>query len=135
MAKKGCEMFDNVIVLRTGEYFASENTFSAYFNENNSVIDPHEDIEVFANTIAPMLNVSMRFFGTEKNGSVTYQFNEICQSELKKYHIEPVIIERKTLNDQSISASTVRKLLSVQDYAGLLLMLPQYSFELLKEIY
>ena len=77
----------------------------------------------------------MRFFGTEKKGSVTYKFNEICQYELKKRHIEPVIIERKTLNDQSISASTVRKLLAAQDYAGLSIMLPQYSFELLKEIY
>ena len=131
MAQKACENLHNVVVLRTGEYFASENTFSAYFNGNNADVDPYEDIEIFSQSIAPILGIKKRFFGTEKSGSVTFEFNEICQKELKKYGVETIIVPRKTANDEHISASNVRKILKEKEYSKLESLVPPYTREIL----
>ena len=75
--------------------------------------------------------IKKRFFGTEKSGSVTFEFNEICQKELKKYGIETIIVPRKTANDEHISASNVRKILKEKEYSKLESLVPPYTREIL----
>lgn len=58
----------NVKVLKSGKYIISFLTFNSYFlkeNYQDIIIDATCDLEIFCKYIAPILNISIRFAGTE----------------------------------------------------------------------
>lgn len=114
LVKKGTADLKNVIVLPSGKFIISATTFPGYFYKDNlkdAVIDCSNDLSVFAQYIAPALDIKVRFAGEEPLDPVTNQYNEGMKEILPQYGIEFHPIARKCDNDgaQVISASRVRK--------------------------
>lgn len=132
LAKKGVSDLDNVIVCPTGKYLISAATFPTYFIKDKTAAEDIKcdmDIEVFSGVFAKKLNITKRFVGTEPNSPVTNAYNERLKALLPQRNIRLVEIERKRANDEPISASRVRKLITQGDRAGLIPLLPQSTLE------
>jgi len=114
LAKK----FKNVIICPTSEYVISSTTFPTYFlKEIGKATDSQIklDINIFLTHIAPALDVSVRFVGSEPIDPLTGRYNELLKEKLVPYNIDLIEIPRKLINDEPISASRVRKAISDLD--------------------
>jgi [citrate (pro-3S)-lyase] ligase len=100
------------------------------------VIDPTQDVRLFAEEIAPVLNITVRFAGEEPLDNVTRQYNEAMRRILPEYGIGFEEIERKEAEGEVVSASRVRALLETgafADVAGQLARLvPRTTLEYLE---
>lgn len=105
----------NVIVVPSGKYIISNNTFAGYFRKDIDLHSPapKEDIIIFGRYISKRLHITKRFAGTEPDDTITKNYNELMRSELPKYGVEFVEIERKRKSDEDapISATEVIALL------------------------
>ncbi len=116
--KAGVADLDNIFVVPSGDFIISQKTFPEYFlkvDDEDLTSNMEYDITIFAEKIAPRLNIKYRFVGEELSDAVTRQYNETMKSLLPKYDIEYVEIPRKTCNDEVISASRVRELMQNMD--------------------
>lgn len=126
MVKAGTGHIPNVIVAPTGPYLISSATFPTYFlkgNKNPGQIKCLLDIEIFVKHYAKKLNITVRFLGTEPLSETTSQYNTALKTHLPQHGIEVCEIPRIERGDEPISASRVRKYLSmgkVQEAADLL---------------
>jgi [citrate (pro-3S)-lyase] ligase len=114
LIKQGVEDLQNVTVLPSGKFIISSLTFVDYFNKSelqDRVIDPSQDVRLFAEEIAPVLNISVRFAGEEPFDKVTRQYNETMRRVLPEYGIAFEEIPRKEAGGEVVSASRVRALL------------------------
>jgi [citrate (pro-3S)-lyase] ligase len=138
LVKRGLADLENVSILPSGRFIISTTTFSDYFNKaelQDVAIDPSQDIEIFAKEIAPTLGISVRFAGEEPFDNVTRQYNEAMSRILPQYDIKFVEIPRKQEQNIVISASLVRKLLEEQDWEAIGKLVPQTTFDYLKDKY
>ncbi|MFH5881154.1 [citrate (pro-3S)-lyase] ligase [Liberiplasma polymorphum] len=111
IVKKACELLKNVTVVPSLEYLVSYATFPKYFLKQETVIrEEHAliDVLIFKEYYMKILHINKRYVGEEPLSPMTNMYNETMSKYLNKNFI---IIPRKTLNQQPISASTVRKLL------------------------
>ncbi|NMA93399.1 MAG: [citrate (pro-3S)-lyase] ligase [Clostridiales bacterium] len=118
LAQEACADLRNVYVCSGGPYMISGITFPSYFLKDSSqatALQGQLDINLFAERIAPALNITVRFAGSEPLDPVTAQYNATMRSTLPKYGILFHEIPRITHNNQVISASTVRKLIQDPD--------------------
>ena len=127
LVKQGTADLANVRVHPGGPYIISDATFPRYFlkeTDDAAVMQTELDAQVFANAIAPALNITRRFVGTEPNCGLTDQYNRSMQAVLPKHGIELVEIPRIQSGEQAISASRVRAILAesgiTAELAGLL---------------
>jgi len=111
MVKKGTEDIENVTVIGGGRYAVSSLTFPSYFTKEEKLAYAHTamDAELFAKCIAPMLDISVRFIGTEPHSAVTAIYNETLKERLPKAGIEVIEIERCQFEGKPVSASRVRQ--------------------------
>jgi [citrate (pro-3S)-lyase] ligase len=112
LIKQGTAHINNVVVLPSGKFIISALTFPGYFYKDDlkdAVIDCSDDVTIFAQHIAPALNITIRFAGEEPLDPVTSQYNQAMADILPCYSIEFKIIPRKEKDGQIISASLVRK--------------------------
>lgn len=136
LVKKGTADIPNVVVLPSGNFIISAVTFPGYFYKDNlkeTKIDCSNDLNVFAQYIAPALNIKVRFAGEEPLDPVTKQYNEGMAEILPQHGMEFCEIPRKQ-DDEGvgvISASRVRKLVKEKDYEGLKKLVPQTTFDYL----
>ena len=105
MACCGCA--SRVIVLEGSEYQISAATFPTYFLKDLSEASETQmrlDLDLFARHIAPALDASVRFVGSEPSDALTARYNELMNELL------PRVVEIPRLNQasQAISASDVR---------------------------
>lgn len=136
MVRRGTADLDNVMVLSSGKYIISKETFSQYFEKDNveQVDDMDYDVPIFGEIVAKELGISVRFVGEEPFDKVTRKYNETMKSILPEYGIEVVEIPRATVDGgQTISASAVRKALQEGDRELVESMLPESTIEYLKE--
>lgn len=110
IAKEAIGENKRVKLLSAGDFFASEQSFNAYFWGEND-FDAYKHVEYFLRIVAPILNITYRFFGTEPNNMICRKFNEYCMDELPKNGVNVIQIQRKCNHGNSISASKVRELL------------------------
>lgn len=139
LVKKGTEDISNVVVLPSGNFIISATTFPGYFYKDNLKdvkIDCSNDINVFAQYIAPALNIRIRFAGEEPLDPVTNQYNEGMRDILPKYGMEFRVIERKKDDNgsQVISASRVRKLYEAGEFESLKKLVPNTTLSYLIEL-
>lgn len=118
LVKEGTKGLENVVVVNGADYMVSYTTFPAYFIKTSEDIAKYQttlDARIFRNKIAPPLNITRRYLGTEPYSRVTDIYNETLREELPPV-VKPIIIERKQSDSgQFISASSVRqKILSGQ---------------------
>ncbi len=135
MVKLGVEDLKNVMVVPSGDFILSSSTFPEYFikiMDEDITNNVDFDIELFAQCIAPELNIKYRFVGTEHHDIVTAQYNDAMRRILHEYGINLIEIERKTSNDEIISASRVRKFFEYNMYYKMSDMVPQTTLDYLK---
>jgi len=113
----GTKHLENVTVLDTESYMISAQTFPSYFlkeDANVTKIQAKLDATIFAEKIAPRLNIKTRYVGEEPLSETTAIYNEALAETLLPT-IELKIIERKMIADEVISATKVRALLKKGD--------------------
>jgi len=138
LVKAGTAHIENVKVLPSGEFIISTNTFSEYFDKANLkgvVIDTSLDVETFAEQIAPVLDIKVRFVGEEPLDPVTNQYNQSMKDILPKYGIELNEIPRKELGEMVISASRVRKAIEEKKWDEVKVLVPKTTYEYLDKNY
>lgn len=99
-------------MLPSGNFIISAITFPGYFYKDNlkeAKIDCSNDLNVFAQYIAPALNIKNRFAGEEPLDPVTNQYNMAMAEILPQYGIQFHVIPRKIEGKEVISASRVRR--------------------------
>lgn len=136
LVKQGTADLTNVVVLPSGNFIISAVTFPGYFYKDNlkeTKIDCSNDLNVFAQYIAPALNIKVRFVGEEPLDPVTKQYNEGMAEILPQHGMEFCEIPRKQdeVGIGVISASRVRKLLKEKDLEGLKKLVPQSTYDYL----
>lgn len=137
LVKKGTSDLENVVVLPSGRFMISSLTFPEYFDKekvNDVSVDTSLDMDIFGNCIAKELNISVRFAGEEPNDAITRQYNISMREKLPQYSIDFVEIKRKSVGDNVISATTVRKYLKEKDFGEIKKLVPTSTYEYLKNI-
>lgn len=112
LVKRGTADLDNVTVIPSGRFAVSGLTFPSYFTPDAQLTHAQAavDAEVFGTLIAPALNVTKRYVGTEPFSPTTAIYNEELSKRLSKYGVELVVVEREQAqNGIAISASEVRR--------------------------
>lgn len=137
LVREGVADLPNVRVHKGGPYIISSATFPRYFlkaSDDASAIQTKLDAAVFAERIAPALNITIRFVGTEPGCALTESYNRALANVLPQRGIELQIVSR--LNDDGgafISASRVRRILSDgADEGELARLLPPCTLRYLK---
>ncbi len=132
MVKLGTEDLTNVTVLPSGEYMISQATFPTYFLKDGADADAvfaALDLTLFGSRIAPALNISKRFVGTEPYCAVTNNYNEVMKQLLPSFGVEVCEIPRTG----GISASRVRAALDAGDIASVRELVPASTYEYIAE--
>ena len=136
LVRQGTADIKNVIVLPSGNFIISATTFPGYFYKDNlkeAKIDCSNDLNVFAQYIAPALNIKIRFAGEEPLDPVTNQYNEGMKEILPQYGIEFYAIPRKEDDEGTgvISASRVRRYFEKGEFAEIKKIVPPTTYEYL----
>ena len=130
----GVSDLQNVMVVPSGEFILSQRTFPEYFRkiEDEDLINNVEyDITLFAEQIAPRLNITYRFVGEEPQDAVTNEYNQAMKRILPQKGINVIEIPRKENGNGIISASLVRKYLEDGDREALKGLIPKSTWEIL----
>jgi [citrate (pro-3S)-lyase] ligase len=128
LIKQGIADLPNVTVLPSGKFIISSITFTDYFSKSeiqDKVIDPTEDVRLFAEEIAPVLGITVRFAGEEPLDKVTKQYNDAMRRILPEYGVSFEEIPRKETGGAVVSASHVRALLETAPFAEVVDQLAQ----------
>lgn len=124
----------NVMVVPSGQLILSQRTFPEYFikvEDENLVQNVEYDITLFAEQIAPRLNITYRFVGEEPQDRVTNEYNQAMKRILPGRGINVVEIPRKENESGVISASRVRKCLDENNLAELAKLVPRSTMNIL----
>lgn len=134
---EGVEALKNVVVLPTREYIVSSATFPSYFLKDQAraavaKVQAKLDAALFKNRIAPILEITKRFVGEEPLSPVTELYNQAMKDSFLD-NLDLVILPRKQVSGEVISASRVRSLLKQKDEQTLKKLVPETTFkELMK---
>lgn len=125
----------NVMVVPSGEFILSQKTFPEYFikvEDEELIKNVEYDITLFAEQIAPRLNITYRFVGQEPQDTVTNKYNQAMKRILPPKGINVIEIPRKE-NDKGgiISASLVRKYLEGNNHEELASLIPETTKKIL----
>jgi [citrate (pro-3S)-lyase] ligase len=138
MIEKGIAHLPNVKLLSTGSYNVSGAIFPHYFlkQEEACLISEKQaeiDVKIFAEYIAPVLNIKKRYIGTENYCLTTAAYNDAMKDILPKNNIEVIEVKRISANnsDNFVSASKVRKAIKNNDLQSIIDFLPPVTREFL----
>ena len=136
MVVSACKDFQNICVLPSGKAILSMDTLPEYFNKDHlqgTMIDTSYDVLIFAEAVAPTLNISKRFVGEEPFDSVTRQYNQSMKRILPEYGIELVEIPRMNKDGVVISASEVRRLEKAGAYETIKQYVPMSTYKIISQ--
>jgi len=137
LVKKGVSDLSDVTVVPGGEFIISTMTFPEYFLKDQIKevnFSPAHDVEIFGKYIAPVLNITVRFAGTEPIDKITAEYNKCMREILPLYGVKLKEIERKTVDGEIVSASIVRKMFMASQWELLAQLVPKFTLEFLKGI-
>ena len=125
----------DVVIAPSGPFQATRAVFPGYFVKTDTSFaqSAENDCRIFAEQIAPMLGMNVRFFGDERHNPKMQEFNEIACRVLREYGVDAVVIPRAEKNGQAISASAVRKLQPTQR-DELLQNVPESTLEIMEGV-
>ena len=136
MAKLGTAHVPNVTVLPSGPYLISCATFPTYFLKDRDKAKQalfDVDIEIFVQHLAPRLNITRRYVGTEPISQLTADYNAALGKKLPCAGIELHEIKRVCANGVTISASLARELIKKHDIDTLSHFVPSTTLNYLRE--
>lgn len=134
LVKAGTAHLKNVKVVPTGNYIISNATFPSYFlKEDDDVtkIQAKLDAKIFADHIAPVLNIKRRYVGSEPFSPSTNIYNEAMQ-EVFNNKLELIIVDRIGNEAEIISATKVRNFLIADQIDIVKSYVPETTFDFLK---
>lgn len=137
MVRRGVKDLSNIFVVASGKFIVSRTTFTNYFEKEkypDAVIDVTRDTMFFKKYIAPVLGISKRFVGEEPIDYITNQYNQSLKRDLQDV-VEVIEIPRKKINGEIISAKKVRHYLKDGDWNAIKEIVPQTTFDYLKEYF
>jgi [citrate (pro-3S)-lyase] ligase len=134
LVREGVKDLPNVRVMPSGKYMISEATFPAYFLRGGDRIVAQAllDITLFAEKIAPSLNIVSRYVGEEPSCPVTRAYNEALLAILPGHGVEVRVMRRIRADGDFISASAVRKAWLARDWAKVAAMAPEHTLAYLQ---
>ncbi|MCL2736355.1 MAG: adenylyltransferase/cytidyltransferase family protein [Propionibacteriaceae bacterium] len=138
LVRQGTADLENVKVLPSGRFIISSLTFPDYFSKSENptaVVDPTQDVALFARHIAKELGITVRFAGEEPLDMVTRQYNATMARVLPPNGVEFDVIARKETSGAPISASRVRALLEGKDFDGIAELVPPTTLAYLQKRY
>ncbi len=133
LVKKGTAHLHNIILHVTDDYMVSAKTFPSYFLKERSdvtYIQASLDAIIFKSHIASSLGISRRYVGEEPLSQSTAIYNKALKDVFNE-EIKLIVIPRKELNDEVISASRVRKLFKENHMERIKELVPKSTFEFL----
>lgn len=138
MIKQGTADIENCHVYSSELYLVSRATFPAYFirdEEHADEVKSDLDITLFAERIAPALNITRRFVGQEPFSPVTNAYNMRMKKLLPGYGIELVEIPRYAVEGdaEAVSASRVRKYYKEGDMEAVRPLVPETTFNIISK--
>ncbi|ACS86007.1 [citrate (pro-3S)-lyase] ligase [Musicola paradisiaca] len=138
MVRQGVAHIPNLTVHAGSEYMISKATFPGYFlKEEKLITQAHAalDLIIFRHYIAPALNITRRFVGTEPFCPVTHRYNQDmhdwleCADRVDAPALQVIEIERtRAQAGQAISASEVRRLLKLRQFDAIRALVPATTF-------
>ncbi len=139
MVKRGINGIDDLSVIKSGKVIISSSTFPAYFRKSSiearEKVYLNEDLRIFAQYIAPVLDIQYRFVGEEPTDYVTNQYNIAMKRILPDIAgIQVVEIPRMEIGGKVVSATTVRECYKKKDFSEMSALVPQTTLEYLKEM-
>ncbi|MFZ2131485.1 MAG: [citrate (pro-3S)-lyase] ligase, partial [Fusicatenibacter saccharivorans] len=90
LVKEGIQEIPNVILHQTSEYMISPAVFPIYFIKEKAKayeMNCQLDIQLFGERIAPELNITDRYVGSEPACDVTHTYNQCLREQLPCYQI------------------------------------------------
>jgi len=135
LVQEGTKHLKNVAVLEGGDYIISQATFPRYFMKESgdiSLAQARLDVTIFAEYIAPALEITRRYVGEEPFCPVTRAYNQAMREILVPKGIELKILPRKALGGEAISASKVRRLLREDNFAEIAKLVPETTYAFLR---
>ena len=136
MVKAGTADLENVTVLPTGPYLISSATFPTYFlkdRENSEQVHCQLDVEIFGRWFVPAFGITRRYVGTEPFSVMTDSYNRTLAEHLPEFGVELHLVPRLEKNGIAVSATTVRSLLECGDFDNLRRIVPETTYEYLRE--
>lgn len=128
-----CLPLTNVLVMPSTEYAVSSLTFPGYFLKNDDVKNKEwalVDSQIFKEYFVDIFNISKRYIGSEEKEYMKV-YNETLK-EILGNKIEE--IQRISIEDEIISASTVRKLIEEDKVLEALEYIPRGARALLRGV-
>ncbi|WP_077928946.1 [citrate (pro-3S)-lyase] ligase [Wohlfahrtiimonas populi] len=143
LVQEGTKQFDRVTVHKGSDYIISRASFPNYFlKDTNLVSSSHAglDLSIFRKFIAPALNISCRFVGTEPTDMITRQYNGemvhyLQETQDESLTINVIEIPRISITENVISASSVRRYLADQNFDAIAQLVPDSTLKYLVERY
>lgn len=134
LIKQGVRDMKGVEVISGGDFIISNATFPTYFIKGTDELAAQTklDATVFATRIAPALNITVRFVGEEPTDKTTLAYNNAMREVFAQNGIELKEIPREQKGNQIVSASSVRKALSEDDWETVYRMVPKTTLIYLK---
>lgn len=133
LIKEETQEMKNITLLPSGKYIISAITFPSYFLKKADVAlaQASLDVNIFANHIAPSLNITKRFAGQEPYCELTSIYNQCMREILPKAGVEFHEIERLKADGRYISASYVRQLASLDRFEEIKRFVPESTYRYL----
>ena len=134
LVQAGVAGFQNVVVLPGGKYIISAATFPGYFTRGDETVlaQTRLDATIFAHHIAPALGITCRYVGDEPYCPVTRTYNQVMFDVLPGYHIEVREMPRITIQGSIVSASRVRELICLNEWAEISALVPDTTYQYLR---
>ncbi len=113
LVTEGVADMPGVVVVSGDRYIISAATFPSYFTreEDRVLAQASLDITLFAEKIAPKLDICARYVGEEPYCPVTRAYNQVMLDILPRHGVQVQVMPRLALGHEAISASTVRDLI------------------------
>lgn len=136
LVREGTKDLPNLSVLPGGRYVVSKLTFPSYFTQQQDLASAQGalDAAIFAERIAPALQLTRRYVGTEPISAVTEQYNRALIQRLPRDGIEVIEVPRLEMQGQPVSASRVRAAFHAGELDSVRALVPNSTYQYLKGI-
>ena len=137
MVKAGTADLSNVTVLPTGPYLISSATFPTYFLKKQADTLHAQcqlDAAVFGSHFVPKFHITQRFVGSEPFCPVTEAYNQALHQLLPVYGVSVKEIPRFETHGIPVSATNVRKLIAEGNEESVRALVPESTFQYLKDL-
>ncbi|MFP8469332.1 [citrate (pro-3S)-lyase] ligase [Klebsiella grimontii] len=141
LIEQGIAGIANVTLHPGSAYLISRATFPGYFLKDKGVVDDCHcqiDLQLFREHLAPALQITHRFVGSEPLCSLTRNYNkrmkELLEAPGETPAIQVVELERVEKDGAPISASRVRKLYKERQWSAIAPLVPPGTLSFLMHL-